>query len=90
MGIHGIIDVDGVNSIFAIPGDVALASFEDTLSESWPNSMGDANLYRPFRILTASWQVAQMAAKQIGANIILVDVGPNLGAINRSVLIASD
>ena len=76
--------------LYLIPGDVALASFEDTLSESWPESMGDANLYRYFRILTAFWQVAQMAAKQVGADIILVDVGPNLGAINRSALIASD
>uniref|UniRef100_A0A7C4MNF1 ParA family protein n=1 Tax=Desulfatirhabdium butyrativorans TaxID=340467 RepID=A0A7C4MNF1_9BACT len=76
--------------LYFIPGDVALASFEDILSESWPASMGDANLYRPFRILTAFWQAAQMAAKQVGADIILVDVGPNLGAINRSALIASD
>ncbi len=76
--------------LYLIPGDVALASFEDTLSESWPASMADANLYRPLRILTAFWQVAQMGAKQVGADIILVDVGPNLGAINRSALIASD
>jgi len=32
----------------------------------------------------------QMAAKKIEADIILVDIGPNLGAINRSVLIATD
>jgi len=76
--------------LYSIPGDVALASFEDTLSEAWPNSMADANLYRPFRILTAFWQVAQKAAAQVSADIILVDVGPNLGAINRSALIASD
>ena len=76
--------------LYLIPGDVALASFEDTLSESWPASMGDTNLYRPFRILTAFWQVAQMAAKKVDADIILIDVGPNLGAINRSALIASD
>jgi chromosome partitioning protein len=76
--------------LYLVPGDVALASFEDTLSEAWPASMDDSNLYRPFRILTAFWQVAQMAAKQVEANIILVDVGPNLGAINRSALIASD
>lgn len=31
-----------------------------------------------------------MAAKKVSADIILVDVGPNLGAINRSALIASD
>ena len=52
--------------------------------------MGDTNFYRPFRILTAFWQVAQMAAAEVGADLILVDVGPNLGAINRSALIASD
>lgn len=73
-----------------VPGDVALASFEDTLSEAWPSSMSDSNLYRPFRILTAFWLVAQMAAQQVEADIIVVDVGPNLGAINRSALIASD
>lgn len=76
--------------LYLIPGDVALASFEDLLSESWPKSMGDPNLYRYFRILTAFWQVAQMAAQQMSADIILVDVGPNLGAINRSALIGSD
>mgnify|MGYP005843991561 CR=1 FL=1 len=76
--------------LFLIPGDVALASFEDTLSEAWPNSMGDDNLHRPFRILTAFWQLAQMGANATNADIILVDVGPNLGAINRSALIASD
>lgn len=79
-----------IPNLALIPGDVALASFEDTLSEAWPASMGDANLYRPFRILTAFWQVAQMAAAAIQADLILVDVGPNLGAINRSALIASD
>ncbi|MDO8805585.1 MAG: AAA family ATPase [Elusimicrobiota bacterium] len=73
-----------------VPGDVALAGFEETLSNMWPESMGDKSLYRPFRILTAFWQVAQMAAKRVQADIILVDVGPNLGAINRSALIASD
>ena len=73
-----------------VPGDVALAGFEETLSNNWPESMGDTNLYRPFRILTAFWQVAQMAARRVQADLILVDVGPNLGAINRSALIASD
>jgi len=88
--IEDPIVVKVTQGLYLIPGDVALASFEDTLSEAWPASMGDSNLYRPFRILTAFWQVAQMAAKQVGADIILVDVGPNFGAINRSALIASD
>jgi cellulose biosynthesis protein BcsQ len=73
-----------------VPGDVALAGFEETLSNVWPESMGDTNLYRPFRILTAFWQIAQLAARRVQADLILIDVGPNLGAINRSALIASD
>jgi cellulose biosynthesis protein BcsQ len=73
-----------------IPGDVSLISFEDALSEAWSASMGDGNLYRPFRILTAFWQAAQMAANQTSADIILMDVGSNPVAINRSALIASD
>ena len=73
-----------------IPGDLGLAGFEDTLSSEWPNSLGSSNLYRPFRILTAFSTIMQEGAKQVNASIILADVGPNLGAINRSALIATD
>lgn len=76
--------------LYLLPGDVALSSFEDTLSGEWPNSMKEANLYRPMRILTSFWQVMQMAASKVQADMILVDIGPNLGAINRSVLLATD
>lgn len=78
------------NDLYLLPGDVALSSFEDALSAEWPASMGDNNLYRPMRILTSFWQVMQMAAEKVQADIILVDIGPNLGAINRSVLLATD
>ncbi len=76
--------------LYLIPGDVDLSGYEDALSNEWPNSMGDNNLYRPMRILSSFWQVMQMGANKVQADIILVDIGPNLGAINRSVLIATD
>lgn len=76
--------------LYLLPGDVNLSGYEDALSNEWPNSMGDNNLYRPMRILSSFWQVMQMAAAKVQADIILVDIGPNLGAINRSVLIATD
>lgn len=78
------------DDLYLLPGDVNLSGYEDALSNEWPNSMGDNNLYRPMRILSSFWQVMQMAAKKIEADMILVDIGPNLGAINRSVLIATD
>lgn len=73
-----------------LPGDLALAAFEDQLSGEWAASLGTQGLYRPFRLLTAFWQVAQRAAQDTAAELILVDVGPNLGAINRSALVAAD
>ncbi len=73
-----------------VPGDLGLAGFEDFLSQEWPKALGSGSLYRPFRILSSFWQIAQMAAKQHSADIILADVGPNLGAINRSALIGTD
>ena len=76
--------------LYLIPGDAALASFEDSLSDEWSKSLNDRNLYRPMRILSAFWQVMEMGAKKIEADLIIVDVGPNLGAINRSVLSATD
>ncbi|HEY7805439.1 MAG TPA: AAA family ATPase [Orrella sp.] len=77
-------------NLYLLPGDIALSTFEATLSTEWVSSMGESSLYRPMHILTAFWQVMQMAAKQIQADIVLVDLGPNLGAINRSVLVATD
>ena len=74
-----------------VPGDLSLAGFEDLLSQQWPAAMGSGDqLYKPFRVISSFWLLAQAAAKQHGAEIILADVGPNLGAINRSALIASD
>lgn len=80
----------GENNLRLIPGDLALAEFEDILSTEWPNAMGSSNLYRSFRILTAFSAIMQKGATEMDASIILADVGPNLGAINRSALIASD
>jgi len=76
--------------LYLLPGEVGLSSFEDALSEEWPKALGDKNLYRPMRILSAFWYVMQKGAETVQADIILVDIGPNLGAINRSVLIATD
>lgn len=72
-----------------IPGDLALAGFEEQLSQEWPNALGSGQ-HRAFRVLSAFWQIAQLGAKSVDADIILADVGPNLGAINRSALIGSD
>ena len=42
------------------------------------------------RLLAAFGQLMRRAAHELRADMILADTGPNLGAINRSVLLASD
>lgn len=70
-----------------LPGDLGLSRFEDKLSAAWPNcQLGDESA---FRTMTAFHRLIQ-SSQNFKADIALIDVGPNLGAINRSALIASD
>lgn len=73
-----------------LAGSLSLSAFEDQLSLEWTRCLGSESLYRPFRIVTAFWEVMQRSAVQCGARVVLVDIGPSLGAINRSALIATD
>lgn len=69
-------------------GDLSLSAFEDQLSTEWPGCMDRKE--RSFRVISSFWRVLQLAATKHGADIILMDLGPNLGAINRAALIAAD
>lgn len=70
-----------------IPGDLGLSRFEDKLSEAWPRCHNRDE--SAFRTMTAFHRLVQQGAES-GVELVLIDVGPNLGAINRSALIASD
>ena len=73
-----------------LPGDLALAGFEDTLSDVWNRMLGDQNLERPFKITSAFWRVMQTAGINHRADLIVCDLGPSLGALNRAALVAAD
>ena len=74
-----------------ICGDLGLSRFEDKLSDAWPrcHNRDEAS----FRTMTAFHRLIEQGAtlwSGSAADLVLIDVGPNLGAINRSALIASD
>ena len=75
-------------NIGLIAGDLALARAEDDLSNQWPLCLND-NL-RAFRVSSAFYRLMDNATKQRNAELVLIDVGPNLGAINRAAVIAAD
>ncbi|MEV6707289.1 ParA family protein [Micromonospora wenchangensis] len=74
--------------LWLVPGDLNLSAFEDKLSAAWPNSLiGD---HAALRTTTAFYRLISNTGTRVNADIVLLDVGPNLGAINRSALLAAD
>ncbi len=71
-----------------IIGDLALSTFEDKLSDAWPRCHNRDE--SAFRTMTAFYRTTLLAAQSFRADVVLIDVGPNLGAINRAAIIASD
>lgn len=69
-------------------GDLQLSGFEDDLSSQWSDCLDRKE--RAFRVISAFWRALSRAASANDADVVLVDLGPNLGAINRAALIASD
>ncbi len=81
--------VEKINSkLYLIPGDLDLSLVEDKLSQEWYHCLtGD---WYPFALQSAFYRIIKNAAKKYDIDYVIVDVGPNFGAINRSALIASD
>ena len=71
-----------------LPGDLKLSGIEAEFSNNWAKCLDKDE--RAFRVTTAFSRLITKAGKEMNANWVIIDMGPNLGSINRSVLIASD
>ena len=71
-----------------IPGDLALSEIEDELSTQWPRCLSSD--VRAFRVTAAFDRMLRSAGGARKADLGLIDVGPNLGAINRCALVSAD
>jgi cellulose biosynthesis protein BcsQ len=68
-----------------LPGHPRIALVEDKLGADWSNiTGGDVGAFR-----RTNWFDAVVSFHSPNYDLILVDVGPSLGALNRSVLIGS-
>lgn len=70
-----------------VAGDLTLSAAEDELSGQWPKCLD--NDIRAFRVISGMWRILLAARERVGANLVLIDVGPNLGALNRAALVAA-
>jgi hypothetical protein len=76
------------DDLWMVAGDLGLSRFEDKLSDSWPR--GYNNDQAALRTTSAFHRIIRRAASAVGAVVALLDVGPNLGAINRAALLAAN
>ncbi|GHF93279.1 MULTISPECIES: ParA family protein [Amycolatopsis] len=68
-----------------IPGDPRLALTEDVLASDWAQARGGET-----RGLRTSFAFTQLLERCQDYDLVMFDMGPSLGAINRSVLIGAD
>lgn len=78
----------GTKNTRLYPGDVMLSMYEEELPQAWTESF--ARKTRGYDVMTAMARAVQAAASEWGADIVIYDVGPNVGALNRAVLLDCD
>jgi chromosome partitioning protein len=75
-------------NLHLVPGDLLLTDFEDLLGDTWNAAKGGSE--PALRAQSAIYRSILQSAEKAEADVVLVDLGPNLGSLNRSVLGGSD
>jgi cellulose biosynthesis protein BcsQ len=92
LGKGGIKDVEIreiiADRLFLLPGDVLMASYEEELPTAWADSF--ARKERGYDIFCALSDAVKNAAMKVNADFVFYDVGPNVGPLNRTILLDSD
>jgi chromosome partitioning protein len=92
--IRGTGDIAPVGSVkirpsaWIVPGDIRLSRFEDELPINWTSAQSGAP--RGLLVSSAIHRLIRHEASRVGAELVLVDVGPSVGALNRSILMGAD
>jgi len=88
-GAIGGLEVEKLGDMLAVvAGDPALFESEDAFSSEWRKALeGDDHACK---LMVGIRQALQLTAAEYGADIVLVDVTPYLGAISRAVVLSAD
>jgi len=90
-GKGGIKQIDAIEvkkGLFLCPGDVLLADYEEELPAAWTGSF--ARKSRDYDVMCALSRAARGMGERYEADIVIYDIGPNVGPLNRAVLLDSD
>jgi cellulose biosynthesis protein BcsQ len=77
-----------LKGIYLIPGDIRLSDFEQDLNQIWIECL--QRKVRGFNGASAISELVGAAAERVKADFVFYDVGPNIGPLNRIVLLDCD
>jgi cellulose biosynthesis protein BcsQ len=78
----------GIDGVYLIPGDIRLSEFEGDLNDFWGLCL--QRKPRGFRGTTAISDLVNALATEHSFDFVLYDSGPNIGPLNRAVLLDCD
>ena len=74
--------------VHLLPGDIRLSEYELDLQQSWIDCL--QRKIRGFAGTTALSALVDACSKHVAADYVLYDVGPNIGPLNRAILLDCD
>jgi cellulose biosynthesis protein BcsQ len=77
-----------IENLYLLPGDIRLSNFESELSQLWIDCV--QRKVRGFRGTAALSAVVNDVAEALGIDYVFFDSGPNIGPLNRSILLDCD
>lgn len=77
------------DDLYLLPGDLRLSRFESRLAREWSQILAE-DAESAIHVTTSLARLADRVAEVSRAELVMFDVGPSLGALNRAVLLATD
>lgn len=76
------------DNLFLVPGDIRLSVFEQQLSDSWADSF--KRRVAGLRATTALSDLVSVLVEAHEIDVVMYDTGPNIGPLNRVIVLDSD
>ncbi|WP_340076814.1 ParA family protein [Leptobacterium sp. I13] len=75
-------------NISLIPGHIEITDYESQLNTAWNECF--TGLERGFRTHSAIHRLSEQIGRSLNVDYIIYDLGPNVGPLNRSLILSSD
>jgi cellulose biosynthesis protein BcsQ len=80
--------LERLQNVYLLPGDVRVAEFEQELSPMWSECF--QRKAKALRTTTALSQLVEHTARRLNIDFVFYDAGPNIGPMNRVILLDCD